>query len=370
MSKWSWVLGASLPWVLAAPGCGSSGRDKQCVSGRTGCACDADSSCLDGSTCDSDNVCRASDASSGGAGGSATAAGRGSGASSGSGGGSQAGAAEGGGSGLDPAACVSCWQSACATEYAACQSANGCDAALACLTNCVGDGETEDCAACSAQGDSDAESAFFAFSLCADAKCGTPCGTDDAQSCTEADLPTGSCFAGNGEICVGGEWLPEDCTGCALLEPPDVCEHIRGFVLDPAAEWMVVRGGLGSLIHTTESVTATFNFSAAGQVGIVQYRFSFPVASNYGINVLTTPTTGVQISLENDSSTSGCQYSLDSAGDAYQSAADGCWHDGGMFYSIIPGVYGGSAARHVNVRLTASGPGIETLTVKGVRLKF
>jgi hypothetical protein len=117
-------------------------------------------------------------------------------------------------------------------------------------------------------------------------------------------------------------------------------------------------------------VTATFNFSAAGQVGIIQYRFTFPVASNYGITVLAAPTAGVTISLENETGTSGCQYSLDSAGDAYQSAADGCWQDGGTFYAIIPGLYGGSAARHVNVRLTSSGPGIETLTVGGIHFQF
>jgi hypothetical protein len=265
---------------------------------------------------------------------------------------------------------MSCWQSACATEYAACQAASLCDAALTCLSDCLADGETEDCAACSAEGDADAESAFFAFSLCADAECRAPCGLEGGQSCSEAELPTGSCYAGDGEICIGGEWQDEDCTGCALLQPPEICEHIRAFVLDPLTEWSVVRGGLGSLIHTTESVTATFNFTAAGQVGIIQYRFSSATASNYGVTVLAAPTAGVNISLENDTATSGCQYSLDAQGTAYQAAGDGCWHDGGTFESIIPGIYGGSPARHVNVRLTASGAGIETLTVQGVRLQF
>jgi hypothetical protein len=364
MSKWSWVLAASLPWVLAAPACGSNG-DSQCVNGHAGCLCTADSRCVDGSTCDSNDVCVASNVSSGGAGGGAETGGSGT-----SGGTSQAGGAQGGDTSFDPAACMSCWQSACATEYAACQAASPCDAALTCLSDCLADGETEDCAACTAEGDPDAETAFFAFSLCADAECSAPCGVEGGQGCSEAESPTGSCYAGDGEICIGGEWQAEDCTGCGLLEPPDICEHIRGFVLDPLKEWSVVRGGLGSLIHTTESVTATFNFTAAGQVGIIQYRFTFPTASNYGITVLAAPTAGVNISLENDTATSGCQYSLDAAGAAYQSQADGCWHDGGTFESIIPGIYGGSPARHVNVRLTASGPGIETLTVEGVQLQF
>jgi hypothetical protein len=373
MSRWSWLLGAWLPWVLAAPACSSSGKG-ECVSGHADCPCTPDSRCLQGLTCDSRNLCVDSD-SSGGAdnddietGGKGSTGGKEN--TGGTDGSSQDAGAGGSDTGVDPSACVSCWQSACATEYSACQTTSLCSSALTCLTDCVEDGQTEDCAVCSAEGDPDAEAAFFAFSLCADAECSAPCGVEGGQSCTEADLPTGSCYAKDGEICIGSEWQPEDCTGCGLLQPPDICKHIRAFVLDPLKQWSVVRGGLGSLIHTTDSVTATFNFSAAGQVGILQYLFAFPTASNYGITVLATPTAGVKISLENEAGTSGCQYSLDSAGSAYQSAADGCWHDGGTFYSIIPGVYGGSAASHVNVRLTASGPGIETLTVEAVRLQF
>ncbi|HYJ08644.1 MAG TPA: hypothetical protein VEX18_06535, partial [Polyangiaceae bacterium] len=90
MSKWSWVLGASLPWVLAAPACGNSG-DSQCVNGHAGCLCTADSRCVDGSTCDSNDVCVASNGSSGGAGGGVAGTG-GSGTSGGTG---QAGGAGG-----------------------------------------------------------------------------------------------------------------------------------------------------------------------------------------------------------------------------------------------------------------------------------
>jgi hypothetical protein len=372
MMLWSWVLAASLSCAFAAPACRDSGGS-QCAIGYAGCYCTADSRCLDGSTCSANNACVNAGVSSGGtSGGVSGAGGTGGGVSGtgGTGGGVSGTGGTGGGAGVDPAACVSCWQSACASEYTACRAASLCDAGLTCLTDCLADGETEDCAACNADGDPDAESAFFAFSLCAGAQCAAPCGAESAQECTETDPPTGTCFAGDGQICIGGEWQPEDCTGCSLLQPPEICEHIRAFVLDPLAEWSVVRGGLGSLIHTTESVTATFNFSAAGQMGIIQYRFTGSFASNYGITVLATPTAGVNISLENDDASSGCQYSLDSAGDAYQSAADGCWQDGGTFYAIIPGLYGGSAARHVNVRLTASGPGIETLMIEGIRLQF
>src|SRR5687767_204123 len=104
MSKWSWVLGASLPWVLAAPACGNSGDD-QCVQGRAGCSCTADSRCVDDSTCDSNNVCVAPDLSSGGAGGSVSETGGSGGSGSGGSGGS--GQTGGGGSNVDPAACMS-----------------------------------------------------------------------------------------------------------------------------------------------------------------------------------------------------------------------------------------------------------------------
>jgi hypothetical protein len=247
MSKWSWVLAASLPWLLGAPACGNS-DSRQCAYGYAGCFCTADARCLDGSTCDGDNVCVGAGPASGGAGGSVAESGgsAGRGGDAGSGGSGQSGG--GGDTSFDPVACVSCWHSACESEYTACQAASLCDAALTCLTDCLADGNSEDCAACTAEGDTNAEAAFFAFSLCAGAECGAPCGMEGGQSCTEADLPTGSCYAGDGEICIGGEWQPEDCTGCSLLQPPDICEHIRAFVLDPLAEWNVVRGGLGSLI--------------------------------------------------------------------------------------------------------------------------
>lgn len=374
MTKWSWLLAASLVCGLAVPACGDSGGT-QCAIGYAGCFCTANASCLDGSTCNADNVCVAAGMSSGGTGGGSggnvsSGGAAGASASGGSGGGASGSGGTGGSTQVDPAACTSCWQSACASEYAACQAASLCNDALTCLTDCIADGETEDCATCSAEGDSDAESAFFAFSLCAGAQCAAPCGVGNDDECSELDLPTGSCHQGDGRICLGGEWQEEDCTGCALLDPPDLCQHIRAFVLDPSADWSVVRGGVGSLIHETDSVTATFNFSAAGQVGIIQYRFPYDTASNYGVTVLATPTDNVTISLENADASSGCQYSLDSAGDAYQSQSDGCWHDGGYFDSIIPGIYGGSPARHVNVRLAASGPGIETLTIEGIRLKY
>lgn len=220
MSKWSWVLGASLPWLIAAPACGSSG-DNQCAQGHAACSCTADSRCVEGLTCNGKNICVDDGVSSGGAAGSGAEP-AGSGASGPIGGSGQAGGAGGGDSSVDPAACVSCWQSACATEYTACQAENLCDAALTCLTDCVADGETDDCASCTAEGDTAAEAAFFAFSLCADAQCRAACGLEGGQSCTEADLPTGSCYAGDGETCIGGEWQPEDCTGCALLAPPDI----------------------------------------------------------------------------------------------------------------------------------------------------
>jgi hypothetical protein len=135
--------------------------------------------------------------------------------------------------------------------------------------------------------------------------------------------------------------------------------------LDPSNDWAVVRGGVGSLIHASSSVEATFNFTAAGQLGIIQYRFLGGLPAR-AVNVTRTPTANVQITLENADGSSGCVYSLDDAGDAYQNAADGCWQDGGPFYSFIPNVAPGSDASLINIRLTSSGAGVETLTIEGV----
>jgi hypothetical protein len=86
------------------------------------------------------------------------------------------------------------------------------------------------------------------------------------------------------------------------------------------------------------------------------------------VNVLRTPTANVDITLENDNGSSGCVYSLDSAGNAYQDLGDGCWEDGGTFYSFIPDVAPGSSATLINVRVTSAGAGIETLTLEGVTM--
>jgi hypothetical protein len=236
---------------------------------------------------------------------------------------------------------------------------------MACLEECLAS-DPEQCGNCSAEGDIEAELAFFAFSLCVEGECYDEC-TDPSlrDACADNDLPRGSCLLDTGEICLGGQWQPEDCTGCALLEPADLCTHIRAMVLDPNDSFAAVRRGVGSLIHSSSSVEATFNFTAAGQLGIIQYRFLAGIPAR-GVNVQAIPAANAQITLENETGLSGCVYSLDSGGEAYQGANDGCWQDGGAFYEFLPGVAPGSAASLINIRLTSSGPGVETLSVSSI----
>jgi len=351
---------------LASPGCSSGGSSSSCIAGYENCVCTADRVCLSGLTCNANNLCANSAVGTGGTGGSA-GAGASAGGTSGSttgGSGSGGAAGAGGGGSIDAAACISCWQTGCPTEVAACEAQPLCGQALTCLEQCLAD-DPEQCANCSAEGDAAAETAFFAVSLCIDAECGAVCSDGSSgDECSEGDLPRGSCVTGDGEICLGGEWQPEDCTGCALLTPA-ACGHVRAMALDPNAAWAALRGGVGSLIHTSSSVEATFNFTAADQMGIIQFRFTAPLPAR-AVNVIRTPTTNVNITLENDNGSSGCVYSLDATGDAYQGVGDGCWQDGGEFYSFIPNVAPGSAASLINIRLISSGPGIETLTIEGV----
>ena len=391
MSKWRPLVIVPLLYGLASQGCNSSGSSSSCSSGYEGCACTAEGLCLSGLTCTSDNLCVGSVVGSGGTGGTtggaattdaatADTATMGSTTTGGGTGSTTTGSATTGsattdstttdstttgGTSIDAAACISCWQAGCQTEVLACEEQPLCDEAMTCLETCLAD-DPEQCADCSAEGDTDAEGAFFAFSLCVDAECHDVCsGGASADECSEGDLPLGSCAADNGEICLGGQWQPEDCTGCALLQPADFCGHIRALALDPNDSWAVVRGGVGSLIHTSSSVEATFNFTAAGQLGIIQYRFLSPLPAR-GVNVLRTPAANVDITLENDDGSSGCVYSLDGAGDAYEDLGDGCWQDGGTFYSFIPYVAPGSAASLINIRLMSAGAGVETLTIEGV----
>src|SRR5690606_12306369 len=127
------------------------------------------------------------------------------------------------------------------------------------------------------------------------------------------EIPRGSCQSESAEICLNGIWQTEDCSACSLLDPEQYCRNIRPIVLDPAADWAVIPGAVMSFSQTPDSMSATFNFTAAGQVGILQIRFTHSTGIA-GVTIQRTPLENVDITLETADSLAGCQYSLDASG--------------------------------------------------------
>lgn len=216
---------------------------------------------------------------------------------------------------------------------------------------------------------------------------GSP-GVGGAQATCTQWARAGDCALDNAEICIDGQWVPQtaECDACEVMIGCDFgcCSTVSVFTMMADGNYTSVPNGVTETIFDYGEITVTYEFTAAGQIGVVQIPHGYELRTE-SIRVTideaetNTTTVGYEALVTLNDGASGCLYYIQNptnlAYDGYLGVNDinDCWgpdyYGVGPFYPMDPNAIAGnidSPSEQMDVRFVADGPGTYTVTIVAI----
>jgi hypothetical protein len=207
------------------------------------------------------------------------------------------------------------------------------------------------------------------------------------QTCTQWER-SGDCALDNAEICIDGKWEPQtaECDACEVMIGCDFgcCSTVGVFTMMADGDYTGVPNGVTETIYDYGEITVTFEFTAAGQIGVVQIPHGIELRTE-SIRVTideeasNTTTVDYEALVTLNEGASGCLYDIETptnlAHGGYLGVNDlnDCWgpdyYGNGPFYPMDPNSISGnidSPSDQMDVRFVAQGAGTYTVTIVAI----